>query len=446
MIGTFTKNTLITVITRVLQLILGIGTSIIIARILGPEGKGIYSLAILLPSLLVTFANLGIGSASVFYIGKKQYSPKEIFGANIIFTGLISAFALIVGLIIVFFFPQKLFPGVPKECLFLALSLIPFQFFSSFVINILLGLQKIKKYNFIQLIQNFVFLFLIVIFLLGLHFGVKAVIIAEILSLFVGSIILFIETKKETNGLIFSLKKSILKDFFSYGLKAYFANILGFLHYRIDQFMLNIFLNPTAVGIYSVAVGISEKLWLIPQSASTILFPKVSSETDEKSLKEFTPLVCRNILWTTIFLSLILYLITPWLIVLLYSKQYLNSIVPFRILLIGAITLAGSKIIANDLAGRGKPMINTYVGIISTSLNIILNFLWIPKFGIIGSAWATSVSYSVTLLIKIIVYSRISGNRIVDIIFIKKSDLKYYKNFLTSLKNRVKSGTLVKRQ
>ena len=53
---TFIKNTSITFMTRILQLILGVGISIIIARVLGPEGKGIYSLAILLSALLITFS------------------------------------------------------------------------------------------------------------------------------------------------------------------------------------------------------------------------------------------------------------------------------------------------------------------------------------------------------------------------------------------------------
>ena len=446
MIGKFTKNILITFGTRVFQLILGIGSSVIIARMLGPQGRGIYSLAILLPGLLAVFTNLGIGPASVFYIGKKKYSPKEVFGTNIIFAGLISIFTIIIGLIIVFFFSDKLFPGVPKECLFLALSVIPLHFFSSFSVNILLGLQKIKKYNFIQLIQNFIFLFLIVIFLLGLRFGVKAVITANILSAFVGCTVLFFQTKKETNGIVFSLNREILRDFFSYGSKVYLGNILGFLHYRIDMFMVNIFLNPVAVGFYSIAVTLAEKIWLISESTATVLFPRVSSETNEESLNKFTPSVCRNTLFITTLSAIFLFLIGRWLIILLYSKEFSDSVLPFQILLIGSITISGWRILANDLYGRGKPLLNSYITGISVIINIILNIIFIPKFGISGASWATAISYTVALIMITIVYSRISGNRIVDIIFIKKSDLRYYKNFLTSFKNRAKSGNFLKRQ
>lgn len=439
MIGKFTKNILITFGTRVFQLILGIGSSVIIARMLGPQGRGIYSLAILLPGLLAVFTNLGIGPASVFYIGKKKYSPKEVFGTNIIFAGLISIFTIIIGLIIVFFFSDKLFPGVPKECLFLALSVIPLHFFSSFSVNILLGLQKIKKYNFIQLIQNFIFLFLIVIFLLGLRFGVKAVITANILSAFVGCTVLFFQTKKETNGIVFSLNREILRDFFSYGSKVYLGNIFSFLHYKIDMFMVNIFLNPVAVGFYSIAVTLAEKIGLISESTGTILFPQVSSETNKERLNKFTPLVCRNTLFITMLCAIFLFLIGRWLIILLYSKEFSDSVLPFQILLIGSITISGWRILANDLYGRGKPLLNSYITGVSVIINIILNIIFIPKFGISGASWATAISYTVALIMITIVYSRISGNRITDILFVKKSDLKYYKNIRGLFKNKVKS-------
>ena len=99
----FKRDAIFTLTTKAIILIFSLVTTIIVARVLGPQGKGVYSLAILLPSLLITFTNIGIGQASVFYIGKKKYLPKEIFGNNIVFSLLISALAVLVGLVIIFF-------------------------------------------------------------------------------------------------------------------------------------------------------------------------------------------------------------------------------------------------------------------------------------------------------------------------------------------------------
>jgi len=430
MITNFTKDTSITFITRVLQIILGIGSSIIITRILKPEGKGIYSLAILFPTLLISLINVGIGPASVFYIGRKKYSSKEVFGVNIIYSILISIFGILVGLVVIFFFSNKIFPGVAKEYLLLALLLIPFQVFLTFTVNILLGLQKIRKYSFIQLIQTLIFLVCVAILLLGFRLGIKAAIIAQILSLIIACIILFFQTRQETKGLVLSLNKNLLKDFFSYGIKVYFGNILSFLHYRIDMFMLNIFLNSIAVGFYSVAVVLSEKIWLISGSAGTVLFPQVSSETNKRNLNKFTPLVCRNVLFVTILFAVFLFVIGRWLIISLYSEQFSDAVLPFQILLIGAVTISGWRILANDLYGRGKPLLNSYITAVSVVTNIILNIILIPRSGITGAAWATSISYTIALILVVIIYSKISGNKITGIILIKKADFRYYRGFI----------------
>ncbi|MFA5386573.1 MAG: flippase [Candidatus Paceibacterota bacterium] len=439
MVGRFIKDSFITFNTRILQLVLGLGSSVIIARVLGPGGVGVYSLAILLPAFLTLFTQLGVGSASVFFIGKKKYSLKEIFGTNIIFSVFISIFAILIGLIIISFFNSILFPNIEKEYLFLALSLIPFQLFLNFAVDILLGMQKIKKYNFIQLMHTLIFLFLITIFLLGFHFGIKAAIIAQTISIAIACIILFLTTKKETKGLSFSFNKNLFKDFLSYGSKIYLGNIATFLYTRINMWMINIFLSPLAVGFYSIAVKLSEQIWLISQAGGTILFPRVSSETDGKRLKDFTPLVCRNVLFITFLIALALSFLGHRIIILLYSEEYSASVLPFQILLIGSLAVSGSRILTNDLAGRGRPMINTYIAIITLVVNILLNIILIPQFGIIGVAWATVISYTSMLLLKTVIYSKISNNRIIDIIFIKKTDFKFYKNFLGMIMNKLKN-------
>jgi len=436
-ISKFTIDTSITFITRIVQLGLGIGTSVIIARVLGSQGKGIYSLAILLPSLLVMLGSLGIGQASVFYVGKKKYSPNKIFANNIILSFLLSIVCFLIGLVVILFFRDSLFPGIANIYLFLALFLIPFQFFLNFVNYILLGLQRIKEFNFISILQSFVFLILLSIFLLIFKFGVKTVIVSNILSCFIGSVALFYLAKKIIGNFHLHFNKSYFKDAFRYGFKVYLGNIIGFLHYRIDIFLINIFLNPIAVGLYSVATALSENIWLVSQSAGRVLFPKVSSETDEKRLNNFTPLICRNVLLITAIGAILLFVLGHWIITLLYSGKFLGSILPFKILLIGAVTMSGWRVLANDLYGRGRPELNIYISLASVTLNIILNILWIPKFGIAGAAWATTISYSVALIGILLVYSKISNNSIMKIIFIQKSDIALYKKLFSALVKRM---------
>lgn len=432
-IGKFTADTLITLVTRIFQLVLGIGVFIIIARILGPQLKGVYSLAILLPSLLVSFGSFGIGQASVFYIGRKKYPPKEIFVTNAILSFFLGITGFLIGLMIVVFFGSSLFPGVEKGYLILALFLIPLQLCFSILNRFLLGMQKIKEFNLATIVQLFAFLILLSIVLLALKLGVKAAIVAYILSCFTGILISFYLAKKTIRPFGWCFNKSYTKDAFTYGFKVYLGNAIGFLRYKINIFLVSVFLNPVAVGFYSVAGEIAERIWLISQSAGLVLFPRVSSETDEKRLKELTPIVCRNVLLITLVGAIFLFLVGRLLIILLYSERFLKSVLPFRVLLIGAVTMSGGKVLSNDLYGRKKPELNIYINSVTVILNVVLNILWISKYGITGAAWATSVSYTVAFVIMTVVYSKISGNRISDIIFPKKVDFFLYKNLISSV-------------
>ena len=423
----FIKDVSITFVTRILSLLIGIGTSVIIARVLGPEGQGIYSLAILLPLMIVTFANLGIGRSTIYHIGRNTNALQDLVGAILGSSFVISIVSMLIGLIVVLFFSNSILPGVQQIFLLLALLLIPLQLFSFQSLGgILLGIQKIKEYNLIAIIQSLSMLALVSFFLIKLNSGITGAIIANLLSLLFATSLAFFWVFRSNIHPSLRLNKNILSSLFSFGYKAHLGNVFAFLHLRIDQVMLNFFLNPMAVGFYVIPVNIVEKLWLLSQAVSMVLYPKVASMKDEEQRKRFTPIVARNTLLITMLGAFVVFLVAKWLILLLYSEKYLPSVEPLQVLLIGIVAISIERIIANDIDARGKPMINTYITLVALVANITLNVIFIPKYGVIGAAWATSLTYALNSVIKILVYCKLSGNFVSDVIIFKKSDIKLY--------------------
>jgi len=435
MINEFTKNIAITFTTKIVTIILSLIVAIIIARFLGPEKQGIYSLTILLPALLLTFTNFGINQATVYYVCKNKYDTKEVFGNNIFYVFFVSIFAISIGMIIVFFLKDWLFPGIERVYLLFALIAIPFQLFLSYINNILLGLGKIKKFNLILFSQPLFFLLMALMTLIffGASFGILSLVIAEIFSLVLAEVILFSWARKETKGVSFAFNKSYFKDAFLFGGTIYLGNFFSFLLQRTSLILTNVFLNPASAGLYAIATGAAEKLWLFALSVETMLFPKIASENDPNHLKEFTPLICRNLLLIVAIASLFFFFISRWLIILLFSKTYADSVGIFQILLIGVAAVSVSRILANDIAGRGRPIVNVYLNMGIAVLNIILNIILIPLFGAEGAAWATTISYIVLFVCGLAIYGRISNNRLVDVVIAKKSDIAYYKNLLSMI-------------
>lgn len=424
--GRFVRDTIFTFSVNVLNLFIGIGVSIILARVLGPEGNGIYTLAVLLPSLIITFGNLGIGAATVYYVARGEFRRQEILGNNVLLSIGISALGVLVGLVVVLFFRKAVFTGIAYGYLLLALVLIPVEVFFANVRYVLLGAQRIKEFNYTQVVQSTLLLGFTAIALLGLKAGVTGAILAGLLSwLAVNALVLWL-ANTVAGGIDFTPSPLYIKRAAAYGIQAHLANILGFLNYRVDMFMVNGFLGAAAVGLYAVGVGLVERLWMISQAASTILFPRVAAETEEERRKEFTPLVARTVLWITAISAFVLALLSRWIVLLLYSEAFLPAVNALQALLVGIIALSAGRVLANDIAGRGFPRLNIYTGLIAVATNIALNLLWIPHYGIAGAGWASTVSYTISFLGIVFFYCRLSGNRWTVIILPQRGDWGIY--------------------
>ena len=422
----FVKATGFTTGTRVLTLVLGLGTSIILARVLGLEGKGIYALAVLLPSLIVTFGNLGIGPATVYYVARRDFRRQEILGNNVLLSLVIGGLGLLAGLVLVFFFREIVFSGIASRYLLLALVLVPVQIFSSYVRYMLLGAQRIKEFNYVQIAHSVAFLALVALALLGLRAGITGAILAGLITWLVVDALVFHLARTVAGGIDLKLNTAYVKRAATYGVQAHLSNILGFLNYRVDIFLVNGFLGPAAVGLYSVGVGLVEKLWMVSQAASTVLFPRVAAESDEQRRKEFTPLVARTVLWISALGALALAFLSHWIVLLLYSEVFLPAVGALQALLIGIVILSSWRVLANDIAGRGFPRLNIYTGLAAVATNVALNFLWIPRYGIVGAAWASTVSYTVSFLGALFFYCRLSGNPWTRVVFPQRGDWMLY--------------------
>ena len=435
--NSISKNSAITFSSQILTFILGFVTSIILARTLGPKGKGIYALTILIPTVMFRLGSLGIEEANVYFMGSKKYKIEDIVSNS-----LLSSIVLGSILLLLFFsiYHLSIFQNFLKSnqlnniYLWIVVLAIPFVLFSGFLEKILVGKEEIIIFNKINILRTISELMLIIILLLIFKQGILGAIIAYLLtSIFVT--LLVISFIKKYTKISFSYNRKLLKDTINYGIKAYFSNLFTFLNYRLDMFLVAIFLGPIEVGYYSMAVGIVEKIWMLPGAIATVLLPRISSIENTEADK-LTPRVARHTSFIVLIVSLILAVLAKPLIGILFGDVFLPSVNPLLILLPGIIALSYPKILCADLAGRGKPIYSLYAAVISFGVNIPLNLWLIPRWGISGAAFASSVAYILGALIVITAFIKISGKSWGDILIIKKIDFQDYKNILYKIRKK----------
>lgn len=424
--GNFARGTMITLSSNALSLLIGLGLSVILARALGPEGRGIYALVTLLPSFIVTFANLGIGPATSYFTARGQFRRQEILGVAALLSLGTGCLGLLAGIVVVLFFREIIFPNVAAGFLLLSLPLVLLEMFFINIQQVLLGAQRITEFNFVQIINSVLMLALVALALQILKAGVAGAILAVVFAYIGAAALVFRVAERVAGGVDFRLNPSYTRRAISYGIQAHLSNILGFLNYRVDMFMVNWFLGPAAVGFYAVSVGLVEKLWTLSQASATVLFPRVAAETDDARLNEFTALVARIVLYVTAFGALILAILSKWIVLLLFSEAFLPAVDALQVLLVGVITLSAGRVLANHIAARGYPAMNVYTSLAAVASNVVLNLLWIPQYGIVGAAWASTVSYTVVFIGSIFFYCRLSGNRWTAVVFPQQTDWTLY--------------------
>jgi len=435
-----TKNAGMTFINKTLFMLLGMVSSVFLARFLGPENRGYYAMVLFLPSTLSMVLGLGIPSSNVYHIAKK-INLSEILKFNKLLKNFLSIAGLIIGIIIIDFFSEKLFPGIPKNLLSIGLISYPLLLINSFSFSVFLGLQEIKIYNKIQLQQK------VISTILAIFATYFWNIIGAIIAIIISNIIIYIQCKIHITKVTKNdqKNKTLNKNkFIQYGLKSYFSDIIAFLNYKADIFFINFFLNPVLTGVYVVAVSLAEKIWIVTSSISLVINPKLTEiSDDENEHTHLTILTAKWVFYLTLFIVIFLGISIKYIVSFLYGAEYSQVVLPFILLLPGICLGAMSKIISNSFASLGKPEINLYMGIVILVINITLNILLIPRFGLIGGAIATSVSYTTVTICKLFILKQLQDIKIHNIFIINKRDLVLFNKLISKIKKSIR-GIIVK--
>lgn len=424
----FPQNIGITFFTRLFTLAISLISSVIIARLLGPAGKGILSLVILVPSFIALIASLGIEISNVYYVAQKKYSLQDIIG-NSVFTTV--SIGIPVGFLLWFLAPfisSFFLKGTNPLFLKIAVIMIPLTLLSAYWKGILRGEQRFKNYNLTSLCGSGFLMLFIVLLVLILRLGVIGAIIGNLLSVLGAAAIswVFVRERKDYRFLPI-LHKEMFFDSIKFGMKGRLANILQFFNYRFDIFIVNWFLGVENVGYYVLAASISGLIWYIPDSIGTVLYPKTASSTLEEA-NLFTPRVCRNSIFLISLAACGLFAFSGVLISAVFGKVFLPSVKPLQILLPGIVMLSLWKVLAADLIGRGMPEYYSYAAGISLISTVFLDFILIPKMGIIGAALASTISYSLAGLLTLFWFLKKTGVNLREVILPTRGDLFTYKN------------------
>lgn len=420
------KKILQTTGSRVIITLLNFIILIVNTNALKKEGVGTISLLILGIAIIAIINEFVGGSALIYLI--PRYDLFKLFLPSYIWAFMASTIG---------FFIFKIFNLVPSNYIYHVFFLSLINSYNSINFLILLGKEKINEYNIISVFQVLSLLLSLICFIYLLN---KIEVLSYVFSLYIAYsltfILSFLRIKRfiKVSDLI-EIKK-ILKQIFKYGILVQVANLIQLFNYRLNYYFIEFFIGRASLGLYSAGTQLSEGLWIVGRSVSTIQYTRISNIRNPEYAKRLTLSFLKFTLIITTILLTILLLLPSSVFSFIFSEDFKNIKPVILSLSAGIISIAVSLMFSHYFSGIGKIYINTIGSGIGFVFTLICGLILIPKYHLIGAGITASVSYFMMTLFHFLMFIKISKAKIRDFI-ITADD---YRLFISEIK-----GTLSKR-
>lgn len=378
---------------------IGMGMTFLIIKLISElysiETYGGFSIIQTFNLILMIIFTLGIQNTIVIEHHKNKYSNASLLNFVIKIFKLIALISIIPSALLIFGsdYLSVSFnnPALKNSFIILGLTLTLMLFHDIFVYYYIAIKNFLKFGIFMFFLPNFIFLSAIIVTHKSyntLPYLTFFFCLSYILTFFIEFIVSYVQYRTE------KLNVLSYKNILYISLPMMFSGLMQLLLNWTDIFMLGVMKTNEEVGKYNVAFKIGSIMLIFLSTISTIILPKLSQYFEENNKPELEQIIKRStklgVLLSTPFLFIILLL--GKYILSFFGNEYIES---YNILVIIAITgyfgvLCGNIDQILNMSNNQRNLL--YINILSLVVNIILNLILIPIYGVIGAAIATMIT------------------------------------------------------
>jgi O-antigen/teichoic acid export membrane protein len=414
---------------RVISVLSAVIVGVLVARAVGPYGKGLYAYAVLLLGIVTTLA---IGqSAAIAWEYARRKRDAHYVSRSMTVTTILLGLPIGIAFALYGFYSHNL-AFIVTGCV------IPIVFYDVLVNSMFISIGDVRLGNIQSLIAT-------------------AVVLAGVASLMVTRhatlpLIMLVWACGYTAAFVYSVWRVMLhlraaprptqaysmREQWAFGFKNTLNAVIGYVNFRIDAYILAWFLGNKALGIYSLGIGIGELLWQVSRPVAAAAFARIGQSSQQEAAV-LTARCVRHTLLMVAGASALLFFIGPWLVTFVYGQAFAAAGDVLRWLLPGIIGYCVMPLFGTFFTQQlGKPTVGLAVTtttlVICASLAVIL----IPVWGLVGGAISTSFSYVVGGTIMCVLFSRANKMPIRYLVVPTRDDLGRYVQFARAVATRAK--------
>jgi len=406
-----------------IQMLIGV----VLARFLSVEERGLYSVAGTLAGLLAAVGTFGWPAASIYRLRRTGSPPAEVTSAALV--GIVASSTLVLIVCVAFepWISRRFLNGAPPTLLYLAAALVPcFLTGRVFGSGIARGINRFGIHNLYRVGLRLAELAAFVIALVVFDTGVVGL-LAIFLALEASGALLLVASVGSHTGFSGRARWDEITSSLRYGLKSYLQTIADRIHQRIDIFMIAALLrDPEQVAYYTIAGNLVGRLATVPESLAAAAFPQLAASGPAEAAR-FSARLSRNAVALAIPATLGFAAIAPLLLPFVYGAPYRASIEPFLILIPGMALKTVPRIVARYFMAIDRQKVNIAAQLAALIANVSLNLMWIPRYGILGAAAASLVSYTLEALVIATAFVATTRCSVGELLVVRRSDVTRFR-------------------
>jgi len=376
-----------TQVSRILRIVIVIYA----ARVLGTSQYGLFSYVIGVMGIFSFFSDIGTGELLTRDIAKHKEKESEYFATSF----WIRMFLICTTIVIVLMVGPLISKyEAAKPLILLAIFFIFFNDGRELMLSYLRGSEKMEFEALIITVLN---LSMVLAGLIILFYWptAKSLLLVYILSGAAAFLVSIIVCKKVFRGVFRNFRKDILIEILKNGWPIAVAGISSLIIINFDILMLGWWRTSAEIGLYSAGQRIIQVLYTIPAIISTAAYPTISAiikNNDHRKERAFNEKSLSTIFLYSMPAALGGIILSRPIFELLYGQAYIGGVETFRLLILSILFIFPSMIISNLIVAHNQQKELIKFLLFTCLINIVLNIIFIPPFGIYGAAGAALIT------------------------------------------------------
>lgn len=405
--------------SNIFMLGINVLNGIMIARFLGPEGRGEQAAIIMWPQFLAYCLTLGIPSALVYYMKKKEEDQGTHYITALYMSVILGIIAMVIGAALIPLWMKGYSQDVTQFAVW-ALVMTPVAMVGTVNTAALQAREEFMLYSvsrYFPLVGTMILLCGLIITGNFTPFFSSAAYLFPVLPVAIWITLRLVSQYKARQRNKLKSSRKLL----NYGIRSYGTDIAGTFSGYIDQILVVGLLSPASLGLYVVSLNLSKIVNMIQNSITSVLFPKASGLGQSEAIL-LTFKVYRISTLVTIFVGFGVFVVAPYLLILLYGESFGGAIPVFRLLIFQTAIASLSWVLSQGFMSTGKPGTVTVIRILSLGLNVALMRVLIPMLEIKGAAISLLITSVIEFLAILLIYRFKYSMKLKDFI-VSKSDI-----------------------